>query len=72
MISYSQWVRAVGAEGRDKVRVNRLVLIGLSGGGIWDERIESRVWPWIGLREMGGRVSEDRSLGRLVSAVEIS
>ena len=60
-ISCSQWARAVGVEGRDKLRVNRLVWIGVSGGGKWEARIESRVWSGTGSRERGGRDSEERS-----------
>ena len=48
-------------EGRDKLRVNRLVWIGVSGGGKWEARIESRVWSGTGSRERGGRDSEERS-----------
>ncbi len=61
MISCSQWARAVGAEGRDRLRVNRLVWIRVAGGGRRELRIESRVWSGMGLRERAGRDSEESS-----------
>ena len=60
-ISCSQWARAVGAEGRDRLRVNRLVWIAVSGGGKCEASIESSRWSGIGSRERGGRDSEERS-----------
>lgn len=52
-----------------RLRSNRLLRMGVSGGGTREARSESRVWSARGVRGKGGRESEES--GRVVEAVEI-
>ena len=54
-----------------RLRLNRLLRMGVSGGGTREARSESRAWSGRGVRGRGGRESEERRCGRVVAAVEI-